>query len=223
MGGSVALEMAQQLHAQGEQVALLALFDTYNYSKVGYLSLPAKTAAFIEKVRFHWLNFLILPSKNKWTFIREKVKIARGRTNVWFGMVTSRLGRKFHLGNRECWTLFDLWEINDRAVVEYEPKVYPGRITVFLPHKEYSCHLRPEVRWDNMAMGGLETCRLPVYPAGMLVEPFVEVLAEKLKGYIDKVLESVSNHRDGGDEVVLTAFQHRGAVAAEFASGESPL
>jgi len=222
MGGSVALEMAQQLHAQGEQVALLALFETYNYSKVGPLSLLTKTVLFIQKIGFHWRNFLLLPSKNKWTFIKEKVKIAKGRSKVWFGMVTSMLGRKLHLGNRECWTLFDLWEINDRAAAEYEPKVYPGRITQFLPLKGYSCHDHPEVHWDNLAGGGLETCRLPVYPAGMLVEPFVELLAAKLKGCIDKALKSISNHRDGGDEVILTAFQHQGAVAAEFAGGESP-
>ena len=34
MGGTVALEVAQQIQAQGEQVALLALFDTMNWSKV---------------------------------------------------------------------------------------------------------------------------------------------------------------------------------------------
>ena len=34
MGGTVALEMAQRLTAKGEKVALLAMFDTVDWSKV---------------------------------------------------------------------------------------------------------------------------------------------------------------------------------------------
>jgi hypothetical protein len=38
-----------------------------------------------------------------------------------------------------------------------------------------------------LVKGNLETITLPVYPAGMLVEPFVEKLAENLRIHIDKV------------------------------------
>ena len=34
MGGTVAFEVAQQIQAQGERVALLALFDTVDWSKI---------------------------------------------------------------------------------------------------------------------------------------------------------------------------------------------
>ncbi len=34
MGGTLAFEAAQQLHAAGESIALLALFDTMDWSKI---------------------------------------------------------------------------------------------------------------------------------------------------------------------------------------------
>ncbi len=47
--------------------------------------------------------------------------------------------------------------------------------------------------WDHLAAGGVETHILPVYPAGMLVEPFVEQLAETLKGCIHQALSQTAS------------------------------
>src|SRR5262249_30894375 len=53
-GGVIAFEMAQQLHAQGQQVALLVLFDTYFPGDLRYLPSPAlfrsKNSLFVQKV-----------------------------------------------------------------------------------------------------------------------------------------------------------------------------
>jgi hypothetical protein len=43
--------------------------------------------------------------------------------------------------------------------------------------------------WEKIAEGGVNSYRLPVYPAGMLVEPFVKILAEQLKVCIDHSLK----------------------------------
>lgn len=77
----------------------------------------------------------------------------------------------------------------DRATLNYVPKVYSGRIIQIRPIKPYACFDGPELGWDKLAAGGLETYDLFVYPRGMLVEPFVKLLAEKLKDCIQKVLE----------------------------------
>jgi len=34
--------------------------------------------------------------------------------------------------------------------------------------------------WEQLALGGVQSCTLPVYPAGMLVKPFVTDLAAQL-------------------------------------------
>jgi hypothetical protein len=40
-------------------------------------------------------------------------------------------------------------------------------------------------------VGGLEVYRLPVYPAGMLVEPFVQILAKKLTASLDEAYQTI--------------------------------
>lgn len=187
MGGTVALEMAQQLYAQGHEVALLVFLETYNYSNIPAQSLLNKGYFYLQKINFHWRNFLLLSPKEKLTFIKEKAKVARGRRKVWFGMVTSKIGHTFHLGNRQNVSLFNLWEANDRAALSYVPKPYPGRVIQFRPMKEYAHHEGPQLGWEELAADGLEIHELPVYPGAMLVQPFVRLLAEKLKIAINKV------------------------------------
>jgi len=187
MGGTVALEIAQQLHGFGEEVAFLALLETYNFSKISNLSLFERTFYYMQKIEFHWRNYLLLGTEDKAIFIKEKVKVAKSRKKVWLGMIRSIIDKKTEQGNEDATSLFNLWEANDIAALSYVPKVYPGHITQFRPIKEYALHCGPELGWDNLAAGGLEVHQLPAYPAGMLVEPFVGMLAEKLKSCIMKI------------------------------------
>ncbi len=192
MGGSVALEMAQQLHAQNQEVALLVLMETYNFSNMP-TALLDKIYHRVQQIEFHWRNLLL--SDRKVTFIQEKAKVAWGRRNVWLGLLLSKLGLERLMVNGQHSVVADIWEACDRAALEYVPKVYPGRITQFRPIKHYACFDGPELGWDKLVTGGLETYDLPVYPRGMLVEPFVKLLAEKLKVCIDKALESIAVKR----------------------------
>ncbi len=64
MGGTLAFEAAQQLHAAGESIALLALFDTMDWSKIlvtvwnlGYYNW--------QRLVFHAASFLGLDSAGK--------------------------------------------------------------------------------------------------------------------------------------------------------------
>jgi len=190
LGGTVALEVAQQLHRRGQDVALLALWETYNWANIADESLVDKVYSYIQKIDFHWRNFLLLKSKEKLTFIQEKANVAKSRRKVWAGMIASKLGNKFDSGDGENLLLFNLWHVNDKAAAIYLPKVYPGRITHFRPVKEYARYADPKLDWDEIAAGGVETYRLPVYPAGMIVEPFVQLLAEKMKVCIHKAIEA---------------------------------
>ena len=90
-----------------------------------------------------------------------------------------------HIG--EAQHLYELWKNNDRAAKNYVPKTYPGRIIHFRPIKEYAKVDTPKARWEKIAAGGVETHRLPVYPAGMLLEPFVKILAEKLNDSLERL------------------------------------
>ena len=73
--------------------------------------------------------------------------------------------------------------------MNYLPRLYPGTITHFRPSKEYARHNSEKVGWHDLSAGGVETHKLPVYPAGMLLEPFVGILAERLKSCIECAVE----------------------------------
>jgi len=188
MGGTVALEIAQQLCAQGQEVALLALFETYNWGNMRDRSLLDDIYYYMQKIEFHLRNFLLLESKWKLRFIQEKAKVVKSRRKVWYGMILSKLGHRFHQRKGQHLALAQLWKINERAPLSYMPKLYPGRITQFCPIKQYSLYDGPKLGWNKLAAAGVETCELPIYPAGMLVEPFVRLLAEKLQDCIHKAL-----------------------------------
>ena len=84
--------------------------------------------------------------------------------------------------------LAKIWKTNDRACFDYKPKAYSGKLTNFRPMKQYSLFDQPAAKWDSLAEAGQEIIVLPVYPAGMLNEPFVRHLASALSKSIDSAI-----------------------------------
>jgi len=188
MGGTVAYEVAQQIQAQGEQVALLALFDTMDFSKFPHLSAWDTTYQSIQRIVFHAANFLRLDWEGKSQFLKGKAKVFRSRIPVWRGMLAAKFSKGSGTGTEESRLLANIWQTNDRACVNYFPKPYAGTVTDFRPIKQYRVFNKPDAKWDKLAKGGQEVIVLPSYPAGMLVEPFVGHLATALEKSIDDAI-----------------------------------
>jgi phthiocerol/phenolphthiocerol synthesis type-I polyketide synthase E len=186
MGGSVAYEMAQQLRAQGQEIALLALMETYDFSNQPRAVLD-RIQYRIQQIEFHLRNLLL--TDQKMVFLKEKIKVAWSRKDIVLGTISGKLGLGPKTGNGRYVLLSNVWAACDLAAWNYVPKTYPGRITLFRPKKEYACFSGPELALDKFASSKLVTHVLPVYPRGMLVEPFVGLLADKLKECIRKVQE----------------------------------
>ena len=188
MGGTVAYEMAQQLKAQGEEVALLALFDTMNWCNIPSDTAWRKLRHLGQKVRFHGKNFLLLNAGEKKKFFAEKIKALRSRSKVWRGMLFGRLLAKESGNKPESLSLAEMWQINERACAVYQAKPYEGIVTDFRPMRQYAKYGPAEGDWSRLALGGHEILTLPVYPAGMLLEPFVKHLADALKTTISRTI-----------------------------------
>lgn len=188
MGGNVALEMAQQLKAQGEEVGLLALFDTLNWSELPPSTVFDRPYYQIQRIIFHVQNFSLLNFRDKVQFFRKKLAVLRSRLTIWRGMVFGRLGHGSHVASTESLLLSRMWDANDRASLEYVARPYPGVITDFRPVKQYSRYKNARLYWDAVALEGVKVVTLPVYPAGMLLEPFVKDLATALRSAIDQAL-----------------------------------
>ena len=188
LGGTIAYEMAQQLREQGEQVALLAMFDTMNWYKVPRPSFFGKRYYETQRLLFHSANFFRLNFAGKAKFFWEKVKIFRSRIPVWRGKLLGKFVKDASSAKSKSWMLGQVWELNDHAAFNYAPRPYPGSVTDFRPVKQYRMCNKPELKWDRLAQGGQKIVTLPVYPAGMLVEPFVKHLADALKKCMDDAI-----------------------------------
>jgi len=186
-GGTIAFEVAQQLRADGEPVALLALFDTMNWSKIP-VNVWSKATYSAQQLVFHLASFLSLDLKGKSEFFQEKMEVLRSRIPVWQGMWLAKLNHHADETTSTSLVLGRIWQTNDRACWSYIPKPYPGKITDFRPVKQYRIFSKPGLKWDQLAQEGQEVVVLPVYPAGMLVEPFVERLAVALRKSIDAAI-----------------------------------
>ena len=190
MGGTIALEMAQQLKVRGEEVALLALFDTINWANVPADSVWGNVYHQGQRLWFHVGNFLLLNFADKIRFFQEKLKALRSRTSIWRGMLLRRFARSEPESRSESSALAQVWETNDSAALTYVPRRYAGVITDFRPMKQYARYSGEDLKWSRLALGGQRVVMLPVYPAGMLLEPFVKQLATALRVSIDGAFEA---------------------------------
>jgi thioesterase domain-containing protein len=180
MGGVVAFEMAQQLHAQGQRVALLALLDG---------RIPTPDEAFPEEdaeaivlvERYFGISFgpmeslMELPKDEQLAFMLEQAKSA--------GLIPAELdvaqARRF----------VELLRSDLRATQNYGLHRYPGRITFFKANETpaaTSPDPDPTMGWSEWAGGGVEVHVVPGNHANLMYEPHVEVLAEKLTACLNQ-------------------------------------
>jgi amino acid adenylation domain-containing protein len=182
LGGTVAYEMAQLLHQQGEQVPLVAMLDTYNFSR----ALKVSFASFVfQKLRFHLANIVQLRPQDTFQYVKEKVRLLLGgelanlKTSMPGGRQEEGVSRA--TGGVEA----SVQAINDYAAEDYVPKSYAGEIALFKPRFNYKFYPDPNMGWGELALGGLDVVEVAVNPHSMLLEPYVRVLATELKKRID--------------------------------------
>lgn len=185
MGGVVAYEMAQQLFAQGQQVKLLAMFETYNPQLVFNPTSPFKRFYYsLQNVSFHIQNFQKLSARDKSKFFFKKAIVELGRIKAIIIAGFFKTVNLLSFRRKNTHSSISIKKVNDQAYYNYEPKAYPGRLTLFKPQKFFSGADDPHFGWNGLAKDGFDVFELPVNPKGMLVEPFVQKLAEELTSCI---------------------------------------
>lgn len=181
LGGTIAYEVAQQLIADDGEVALLALFDTH--SRWFQASIPTRLYTGIQQIAFHAGNVLMSGPKGMRAFLSEKVLQVNQRLGRRISVARSKLG--YATGLRKEAPMALLERVNDRASEAYIPQYYAGKLTVFKPCKAYLGYEDSSLGWGNGLVDELEVIELPVFPAGMLIEPFVQELAARLQRWLD--------------------------------------
>lgn len=169
MGGGVVLEMAQQLHAQGQKVAMLALFDAHGPEWI-------KPKPFQARVYRHLANLLRLEPKEKLTYIKQKLS--------WRFYSEPQEHQESDLQNQS-----PLLEAHYQATRDYVYQVYSGRAILFRAIEQPEYEFRAidlQLGWGSLTAGGLEIQEVPGNHFTLFSEPYVRVLAEKLKACLDQ-------------------------------------
>jgi len=185
-GGWVAWEMAQQLVAQGEKVALLALFDTPGSGFFKRVPLP-------KRVWNHFKSFLKLgptyinaqlKGKSKWLMIwlKQKQRIKKSASQFPQDIGHSPT-------HKELKSVVEA--ANKQAQRNYVLRVYSGLVICFraTTHQAASegWELDPQMGWGDLVGGELEIHPVPGDHDSMFREPHVSVLAEQLRACLDQV------------------------------------
>ena len=178
LGGTIAYEMAQILRREGEEVALVAMLDTYNYSR----ALKVSFHSFLfQKAKFHLANISRMRPGTMIGYLQEKIRLGFGGELA--NLKTSMPGASRADGISRAMSGIEarVQAINDYAAEHYSPLPYAGRLTLFKPRFNYKFYPDPKMGWGNVTMGGLDMVEVAVNPHSMLVEPYVKILAAQLK------------------------------------------
>ncbi len=182
-GGFVAFEMAQQLYRQGEEPALVALFDTLapHLLKRRAQMPPIRRGIYhlFRRVEHHLGSLWMLPPEGRLAYVRAKVSNAAIETREILGErcggLLGAVGQPLPKGVLE--TKYSIQDTETR----YVPRIYPGRVTLFRAEKrELGLGSDPTLGWAALAAGGVEVHEVPGYHGAIIAEPRVRFLAEPL-------------------------------------------
>jgi len=188
-GGSVAYEMAQQLAAAGEQVGLLAFFDT---NGPGYPQFLPTTTVWQK-----WWDELSHRTSLHW----ENLMVARGRERLnYLGTKAAKWGRGFVAGQRQQlrrrWRRLRDWadelllpsnirrvrRAGHWAAYDYRPRPYAGHVTLFRATQQPR-HIVEDrtLGWGGLVQGGITVVDTPGHHGAIVRDPRARGLAMQLQ------------------------------------------
>jgi thioesterase domain-containing protein len=187
LGGTIAFEIAQQLKQRGDEVSLIAMFESYNIKeKPGTIPSFLKLLHKFQNAYFQIRNLILSKSGGNYKYFKEKASVELSRYKVKINILYSRIASKLNVNYGVKYQHLLIDKVNDQAQADYMPSNYRGKITLFRPKTNYAGFNDPYFGWSKLAEKGVEIINMPVYPRGTLNEPFVQLLADRLRKQIDE-------------------------------------
>lgn len=192
-GGTIAFEMACRLAAEGQEVALLALLDTYpaGYFKLlkGSRRLSGRAKRSAKKLQSHIRNLRRLSFAKQLAYLVNKLSYAPAKAKHKLYRRAYKLYRHFDRALPAL--LRNIEELNFSAVKDYTPQQYPGNATLFLASDmtaDYDLH----DGWGELVTGKIVVREIPGNHLNIIKEPHVSVLARELRACLDRAQSDVS-------------------------------
>jgi thioesterase domain-containing protein/acyl carrier protein len=184
--GVAAYEVAQQLRAQGEEVALLALFDSWNPARAqpaGRAGHGTRVLRAAERLAVHWRNMRDggLASAPEYVRLRLETFKQKMEERSWRARYTLRRRAGWSINNR----LRESNQVTLFTVRTYRPRPYPGRVVLFRstarrPGPEQD----PAVGWRDL-VELLEVHDVPGDHRTIFMDPNLDVLVTALRACLD--------------------------------------
>jgi thioesterase domain-containing protein/NRPS condensation-like uncharacterized protein len=173
-GGTIALEIGHQLHAQGERVELLGMLDSRHRDVVTIAQQEDSLRTHLDRRIARFLgNFVSLPMREKINYLREKIytrtlrKIYSMASTLGFRSVPSFMKSTDDIS----WV----------TAMNYQPRPWPGQITLFRTEIQPDPRLPLDLGWTAFAEEGIEVLELPGDHDLIFREPYIQVMAEKIR------------------------------------------
>jgi acyl-CoA synthetase (AMP-forming)/AMP-acid ligase II/thioesterase domain-containing protein/2-polyprenyl-3-methyl-5-hydroxy-6-metoxy-1,4-benzoquinol methylase/acyl carrier protein len=184
-GGYVAIELARRLHAQGEAVATLALFDVYG---PGCLELkPGLTP--IQRLRAWWcMQYPDRPRRRRetrlrraWRVIREQTRRLRSGCWLWLRRDPARLPAELRLDYHA--------RLCGIASQRYQPPTLHMRVDLFRARERTAEDLfryPPGMGWTPFAAAGLREHEVPGTHVSIFRDPHAAHTASRLAAILNE-------------------------------------
>lgn len=178
VNGVMAYEMARQLVAQGQAVALLGLFDAQNPAYYNDFSLESRSRLMFRKVEHHIVSLKRVKRQELRGYIRDRLmgiprrlSVLRWRTHRSLGLAVDEK----HLS--------DLDSIVHPASFVYMPKPFRGNV-VFFQSTDWPVgrYWDFHASWNGVISGDMEVYRIAGGHESMFHVENVDALADKLSG-----------------------------------------
>jgi thioesterase domain-containing protein len=185
--GVLAYEVAQQLHREGRQVALLVLLDTVNTSYArrfqGLKAKPARMYFMAQKVKYH---------------VGEMRRLDMVRAMVWMRQIGQSIGLRCQLRVWRMWYRLQLLTNRpvsqalreatpsiDFALDSYQTQPCSEPLVLFRTTNLQTGRFHdPQLGWGEFAKGGLSVYEVPGAHQDILQEPAVETVAVYLNAHL---------------------------------------
>jgi surfactin family lipopeptide synthetase A len=184
----IAYEMAVQLSAQGEEIALLVLLDGHNQA---YYKNPLRDGRYTGRIKYHLSNIVRSDVRGGSAYILNRFEEARRKLERTIWQLSLDQG-----SNGKAGKMHNADAVVHPAFHRYEPQPYPGKM-VMLQSGEWpqGDYFDFALGWKDLVREGIEFHRIPGNHPAMFTEPNVNLVAEKLR---NGLLRSRTGSSTGG-------------------------
>jgi thioesterase domain-containing protein len=178
-GGTTALEIAHRLRAAGERVALLGMLDSRERSCFAHMHEQDSVRTRLDRRIARFLgNLRDLSFTERAAYLWDKL-YTRMLRNTYIAALA--------MGCRRVPSFLKSTEdVSWVSAMNYRPKPWPGRITLFRATEQPDPRLPRDLGWTPLAEDGVEVYELPGDHDLVFREPNIQVLAEQVRIHLER-------------------------------------